>query len=464
MPIIFTSYLAILDIEQKRQRRAHYLWYRVSDAQYLNRSASLSPPLRQQRSIATSNTRRESVTPRPPSLRTTPPSEDASYTPISPSSQKHSPTKSNHSQANERVSKLSNCISNTKKIPNPLKPVLRPRTFHLSRGSASSTPQTMVTINGVQKTKRRRQDLACFVETRKMSSKLKSSCNLSIVPNIVLNRAEGDSQPTKNGSGPSPRKRPIVNDVEKKWRNENWTRSTSKDKVTPNLPQVPLKETTSTGQFDYQSSALIEKLHKVALEETASLFRSGVQYSNQREPKINPKPSKARRQDNQSAMNDDEPVKTIQIYDSEDDFVYDTFVRTCNQSTILDSSMPDINALDMVDGHKIGILIITEEDQLEWEKFGEDEESDKDWNSEEEDENGEFQSADRKISCMLLTISAEDFYGNDYPEDEVDSDDEYGRGAYNFRKYGSDNEEYDEDSTTWSDEDCDGRNHWKSNN
>lgn len=62
---------------------------------------------------------------------------------------------------------------------------------------------------------------------------------------------------------------------------------------------------------------------------------------------------------------------------------------------------------------------------------------------------------------MLLTILAEDFYGNDYPEDEVNSDDEYGRAAYSFRKYASDDDEYDDETTTWSDEDCEGLRSWK---
>ena len=39
-------------------------------------------------------------------------------------------------------------------------------------------------------------------------------------------------------------------------------------------------------------------------------------------------------------------------------------------------------------------------------------------------------------------ITAEDYYGNDYPEDEVDSDDEFGRGAYNYRHAASDDEEF----------------------
>lgn len=45
-------------------------------------------------------------------------------------------------------------------------------------------------------------------------------------------------------------------------------------------------------------------------------------------------------------------------------------------------------------------------------------------------------------------MTAEDFYGNDYPEDEMDSDDEYGRDAYQYRNCNSDDEEFDRD---WSD-------------
>lgn len=48
--------------------------------------------------------------------------------------------------------------------------------------------------------------------------------------------------------------------------------------------------------------------------------------------------------------------------------------------------------------------------------------------------------------------AAEDYYGNDYPEDEVNSDDEYGKGAYNYRHGNSDEEEYGEDTPAWSDD------------
>lgn len=46
-------------------------------------------------------------------------------------------------------------------------------------------------------------------------------------------------------------------------------------------------------------------------------------------------------------------------------------------------------------------------------------------------------------SSKLTFPAAEDNPANDYPEDEVSSDDEYGLGSYNHRRNASDDEEYD---------------------
>lgn len=58
-------------------------------------------------------------------------------------------------------------------------------------------------------------------------------------------------------------------------------------------------------------------------------------------------------------------------------------------------------------------------------------------------------------------ITAEDYHANDYPDDELDSDDEFGRGAYRHRRNASDAEEYDEDTGNWSDE---GAHPWNQRN
>jgi len=52
----------------------------------------------------------------------------------------------------------------------------------------------------------------------------------------------------------------------------------------------------------------------------------------------------------------------------------------------------------------------------------------------------------------LLTTIAENYYGADYPEDEMASDDEFDTGAYDYRRgRGSDDEEYDVNDDVGSD-------------
>jgi hypothetical protein len=69
----------------------------------------------------------------------------------------------------------------------------------------------------------------------------------------------------------------------------------------------------------------------------------------------------------------------------------------------------------------------------------------------------------------MLTFPAENHPSTDYPEDEVDSDDECGRNPYQrYRtRNASDNEEYDEDDVTYSDDEAKpswSRRPWMANN
>lgn len=97
-----------------------------------------------------------------------------------------------------------------------------------------------------------------------------------------------------------------------------------------------------------------------------------------------------------------------------DDYVYDTYIR--------EPILPDAPAPTGT----VGTLVIAEEDEDWWN--GEDE-SDKEFDTDDEDEN------------------AEDYYANDYPEDELDEDDEFGRDVYQKKfRAGSDDEEFNGDS------------------
>jgi len=65
--------------------------------------------------------------------------------------------------------------------------------------------------------------------------------------------------------------------------------------------------------------------------------------------------------------------------------------------------------------------------------------------------------SDTSLSCLLKYTNqapAENHHSTDYPDEEVDSDDEFGRNPYLYRnRNASDDEEFDEDDATFSDDD-----------
>ncbi|KAH7359665.1 hypothetical protein BKA66DRAFT_574133 [Pyrenochaeta sp. MPI-SDFR-AT-0127] len=113
-----------------------------------------------------------------------------------------------------------------------------------------------------------------------------------------------------------------------------------------------------------------------------------------------------------------------------DEYVYDTYIR--------EAIMPDADGKLPEPVGTVGFLVIREEDEDWWN--GEDE-SDKEFDTDDDDEN------------------AEDYYANDYPEDELSEDDEFGRDVYQKKfRHGSDDEEYnidEEDDAIGSGEDED---------
>ncbi|KAI3400939.1 hypothetical protein diail_1147 [Diaporthe ilicicola] len=102
---------------------------------------------------------------------------------------------------------------------------------------------------------------------------------------------------------------------------------------------------------------------------------------------------------------------------SEDEYVIETYVRVSATSLGKDLA-PE----------KVGLLVFDNEPDVGF-FFGEEGDSDDEWPEDDEDEN------------------AEDYYAADYPDEEVDSEDEYNRAAYQYRNgNASDLEEYDERS------------------
>lgn len=113
------------------------------------------------------------------------------------------------------------------------------------------------------------------------------------------------------------------------------------------------------------------------------------------------------------------PPDAMQV-DDPNEYVYETYVRM-QQSTVM-----NLNPLS--ESKSFGYLIIDADEEELWDQYLRDEaDDDDDWDEEDEDSN------------------AEDNPRNEYPDEELSSDDEYGRNIYKYRQDHSDDEQFDED-------------------
>ncbi|KAI5361990.1 Putative RNA polymerase II nuclear localization protein Iwr1 [Septoria linicola] len=170
-----------------------------------------------------------------------------------------------------------------------------------------------------------------------------------------------------------------------------------------------------------QVQAVANSLHQFAVNEASREASASTRTKPKvtAMPKLSAQRSRAIHQQRvaQSSALSRSPQNDDTSMDEEGDYVYDTYVLAST------SGAAQIDAQD--DLGNVGYLIITEEDQAHWETYMDDDLSEEE-PSDEDDEN------------------AEDWYGADYPDDEVASDDEFDRNAYGYRAGGSDDEEYDE--------------------
>jgi len=192
--------------------------------------------------------------------------------------------------------------------------------------------------------------------------------------------------------------------------------------------------------------ALAQEMHQFALEELAKTPKPQIKTK----PKLPPSRSRALHEKQQtpaspqrSSLDNNKDQDDDTNMDSDSEYVYDTYVL----APVPQPSNPVAEAAptqSLPNPTNIGYLIITEADESLWETYMHDLEGSDSEPTDEDDEN------------------AEDYYGADYPSDELASDDEFDRGgaAYGYRaRRGSNDEQYnlndddgDEDDITWSDE------------
>ncbi|KAI9702598.1 MAG: hypothetical protein M1836_001078 [Candelina mexicana] len=327
-----------------------------------------------------------------------------------------------------------------------------PRRFHLTRSTTALSPQGPT---GIEKRKTGgKSDIAVFVER---VSRLKESRSLL---DLLVTTAHGhndefisepkDCAPASDQDIVPSQKRPNASATERQWRAEQWSQAKSVVASATPPGKTGASIDTDSSLWDYTSLQLAEQLQEVARQESSIQTSSQVSPKKVATTKLKTRPKvpalryAERHPEKSYASKTADPMDLSSDTGDENDFVYDTYIRQPGKPLIdgADAYMENADPEDVFQGN-VGLLVITDQDQEEWEAFADNDDSEKDWNSEEEDEN------------------AEDYYGNDYPEDEVESDDEFGQGAYNYRRGGSDDEEYDNEDAAWSDDDYDLQHPWK---
>ena len=266
-------------------------------------------------------------------------------------------------------------------------PPSKARKFHLINtpspvSSPFLTPRTIT-----QKHRdRRKKDLAVFAEKPDLIRKARMSCD-------ILRHSSGEPRHVYNGEkkdGPQLEplhRRPNATTAERKWRTETWANPPKPNAVTGNSMRTAENINEPSNQWNYESAQLAEQLQEVALEEIHASEEKRKELSGSGQLKIKPNPPKPRQPKTETldvdSTGDDLMTDAIAL-DEDSGYELDTYVRSSTQP--LD---PHYDFLHSMAQSNVGILIIEEqEEEAFWEAFAEDRQSDPEWNSEEEDENG----------------------------------------------------------------------------
>lgn len=271
------------------------------------------------------------------------------------------------------------------KISSPPKPKQQPRKFHLSRRTFSLIPAGSDSKGKIHKRKQRRNDLPVFVEKSGLARLTQD--NLPKIPEA--SRATANTKGNRHHMDEStdgPKIALGARESEGK---------TTESAVTSSTSGMAKKVDEKLSEYSQHSITLAWQLQELATKESLRSSPDLRGSQTQSQPKIKLKPPRPRPQEKEGKSIDsggDQVMEDVIDIENEKDYVYDTYVRSSGQvvSTPKDITELRVSELEDIDDNTIGILVIEDEDQEIWETFAEEEESDKEWNSEEEDENGMF--------------------------------------------------------------------------
>ncbi|KAJ5247607.1 hypothetical protein N7468_002590 [Penicillium chermesinum] len=329
------------------------------------------------------------------------------------------------------------------------------RRFQITRSGPSGL-SGLLGSPGIQK--RRRFDgkspIAVLMEKRQGPLSRKASVISDIVTQVEV-EADTVDVAVEEKVEEKPRKRPVVNQAERKWRESRQAAiAEAKRQIDENLEKSAHAHNST---WDEESDRLAKEFEQVALEiERGNVIEDRMENQKQATPqlyhssqprkplKYQPKAPKHR-----AAAQTQQPIHESQVespdVEMESDYVYDVYIRRpIAEMGMLTNPLSELESENHLKSLQaansgIGVIVITPEDEDYWEHFVEGDEEE--WDSEDADSNAENNPA------------------NDYPEDEMSSEDEDDDPTAIYSKYrnrgASDDEEYNFD-----DSDSDGGNRY----
>ncbi|KDN62615.1 hypothetical protein CSUB01_06051 [Colletotrichum sublineola] len=385
-----------------------------------------------------------------PVIQTSKPGDEVSSSRQPPASSIPSASSSNvPSAANAAPAGQAPTASTATVSQHPTNPAVEPRRFHMSRSAMSSPGGSTILKAAGGVTKRGRYGTAVFVErgrkksARRTLDKLEEGKKSAALASADVGVKEEDKPAPKKPLAKRP-PRPAAPNVDADRRPmPSATPTQDLDKIAADMDQWVLHEIGLN---------LKSMEHPPAPPAAASPSRfkpkAPVKRFAERHPEL------ARKLDGdhgdeemaEASGGDEEEEET-----SDDDYVIEVYE--------LAHSKP---ALAEIPPEQIGVLRFDTQEDLELFYGNEDDDSDED---DEEDENGKspillfsfpliLKGSVWGSRYMLTRPTAENHYTADYPEDEVDSEDEYDRHAYLFRNANaSDEEEFDSRDLVEEDDD-----------
>ena len=273
-----------------------------------------------------------------------------------------------------------------------------PRKFHLTENSLLSPSSYHISkASGKIYKKSQKNVLAVFVEhVEQVLNNGRAHNDGSVDPSAHTQYASFEKQE----SGKAQR-RPNVTLEERKWRTANWGRSIEPNRDEEGAQKLGQSVTDPSNHWNYESPQLAEQLQQIALQEIELQDKASNKIGRPR-LKSQPKPFRHCQLDSHNSANvayEDKYMLDAADTDDGGVYVFDTYFRS-STGHVGDIASVELNGDTLQDASvcSFGIIVIDDDKEELWETYVEDQESDIEWNSEEEDENGPYDTLCSKLS------------------------------------------------------------------